>query len=484
MQDGAVYKIKLSDTNALSKIKEKNSCLFNLDCTGIIGNFSDDLAGTANIASIDFSGSSISSFDPGAFTSCTGLTSVKLPAGVITLGENLFKGCTNLTAVSNLNTLSDGIFDGCTSLTSVSMTGITSIPKEAFKGSAISISSLPSGITSIGESAFADTNITSITLPNTVTSIGANAFENTAITSITIPNSNITIGADAFKGCNLVNLTISPTAAINSGSSAFATNSNLKVTVPSGTTIAANAFKDWTSIGEIVLPGTITTLNSSAFEGCTALRTINLEDTKITSLSQNLFKDCSSLEELTLPDTVYSYGYECLAGSGITELVIPKTPPSKSFTSNDYCLANSNITKLTVDANSISSIGGIIRNSNVTTLVLQANLGTGGKITNQIVNATKLTSVTFDSSVTSIPDNMLKGCTNLTTLVIPASVKEIGQDAFLNTNITDLTVGGTNSWTDTVANISGFTLYADSINKLYIMRGSIDSYTGQKFNRP
>ena len=55
------------------------------------------------------------------FKGCTGLTEVKLPASLTTIGEYAFDGCTGLTEIklpASLTTIDKYAFFGCTELTS------------------------------------------------------------------------------------------------------------------------------------------------------------------------------------------------------------------------------------------------------------------------------------------------------------------------------------------------------------------------------
>lgn len=63
---------------------------------------------------------------------------------------------------------------------------------------------LPKGITTIGDDAFSyNTSLTSIKIPNTVTTIGKRAFYGcTNLTSIEIPDSVTYIGEYCFWNCN------------------------------------------------------------------------------------------------------------------------------------------------------------------------------------------------------------------------------------------------------------------------------------------
>jgi hypothetical protein len=116
------------------------------------------------------------------------LTSVNIPNGVTTIGEDAFAYCTSLTSVNipnSVTTIVDQAFMTCTSLTNVN---------------------IGNGVTSIGNALFYNcTSLTSVSIPNSVTSIGPGGGEPfgncTSLTSVTIPNSVTSIGEYAFAVC-------------------------------------------------------------------------------------------------------------------------------------------------------------------------------------------------------------------------------------------------------------------------------------------
>lgn len=113
------------------------------------------------------------------------ITSVTIPSGTTTIGNNVFNGCTGLTSVTipdSVTSIGDYAFRNCSGLTSVT---------------------IGNSVTSIGSTAFSYcSGLTSVTIPNSVTTIGKNAFEYcSGLTSVTIGNSVTSIGNYTFRYC-------------------------------------------------------------------------------------------------------------------------------------------------------------------------------------------------------------------------------------------------------------------------------------------
>ena len=128
-----------------------------------------------------------------AFTDCSGLTSLTLPAGITSIGDDTFYGCSGLTSLTlpaGITSIDKYAFSGCSGLTSLTLpAGITSIDKYAFSGcSRLTSLTLPAGITSIGEFAFSYcSGLTSIYVyAEKVPRIGRYAFEGCASRKCTL----------------------------------------------------------------------------------------------------------------------------------------------------------------------------------------------------------------------------------------------------------------------------------------------------------
>ena len=142
-----------------------------------------------------------------AFSGCTGLTSLSLPAAA-EIGENAFFGCSRLTSVSlpAATKIGDAAFGYCDALKRVSLPAATKIGRFAFTVCPGLTSVLLPVATKIGDVAFQDcTRLTRLQLGATPPSVGTEAFAH-------CPNSRTLIITDA-TGRPLVGTALATAAA-------------------------------------------------------------------------------------------------------------------------------------------------------------------------------------------------------------------------------------------------------------------------------
>lgn len=135
----------------------------------------------------------------GAFSSCTNLETVSLPAKLYSdnttkaLRQSTFSGCTKLKYVTgtantvDITTIGESAFNGCTSLSDFDFSIFTS------------------SLTTIGKSAFLNCNTIAnsgnISLPASITTINDSAFQNSKIVTMLINSTSIKLGTSAFNTC-------------------------------------------------------------------------------------------------------------------------------------------------------------------------------------------------------------------------------------------------------------------------------------------
>lgn len=147
-----------------------------------------------------------------AFSKCTKLQSLTIPASVSEIGKETFKSASNITEISvDANNQKYDSRENCNAIieteaqTLIFGCGKTTVPKD---------------VTKIGDYAFSGCeNLVEIKLPDSVTSIGHWCFSESSLKSIVIPDTVTEIGSAAFWGCRLLEKITIPAAKF--GSNAF-----------------------------------------------------------------------------------------------------------------------------------------------------------------------------------------------------------------------------------------------------------------------
>jgi hypothetical protein len=88
------------------------------------------------------------------------------------------------------------------------------------------------------------------------------------------------------------------------------------------TTIGDNAFA-WSSIKNVSLPTSITSIKDDAFKSAKRLTTVDLND-GLTSIGTSAFDDATELTSIAIPDTVTQLGNSAFKGTKrLREVVLP-----------------------------------------------------------------------------------------------------------------------------------------------------------------
>ncbi len=273
-------------------------------------------------------------------------------SNVTILGQNAFKGCSNLESIqlpSNLTTIQKEAFVGCAALKSVTIYNkVTSIAEKAFYECAnIENLTMSSGIVTIGDYAFYGcASIKAVTLPLSLTTIGKHAFDGcSSIARFYLYYKVESIGEGAFANC-----TSCANFQVHASNPYFTTNT-YRVLSKDGTTLyvypAGMTSKSYgfptsvVNIAPYALAGasnlTSVTFNNVenigdyAFDGCANLATVSFTD-KIKSVGKGAFRNCQSLYTLVMTDQLTSIGENAFQGvaQGIRTEVKWTTPLSIS----------------------------------------------------------------------------------------------------------------------------------------------------------
>ena len=273
-----------------------------------IGNtaFSD----CSSLATVTFEkGSRLKTIGNNAYYRCTSLTSIEIPASVETIEKKAFMHCSSLATVtfekgSQLKTIAgdsyDGAFSDCSSLTSIEIpASVETIGKEAFKRcSSLATVTFEKGsqLKIIGGGYSSSSHF------GTYSDYYGAFSDCSSLTSIEIPASVETIEATAFKRCSKLTTVT------------FEKGSQLK-TIGGGysSSYYHGAFSDCSSLTSIEIPASVETVEAAAFLGCSQLATVTFEkgsQLKIigggysSSYYYGAFLGCSSLTSIEIPASV------------------------------------------------------------------------------------------------------------------------------------------------------------------------------------
>ena len=428
-----------------------------------------------------YNGMPVVSVEASAFLNNTAITSVVLPDGITSIGENAFNGCESLTSVtfgknSQLSSIGPGAFNYCYSLESITIPeSVTSIGSDAFYY-CCGLRSVTFGensqLTSIGDYAFLGCySIESITIPASVTSIGERAFvECYRLVEVwNLSKLNITAGSEdnGYVGYYAKRVETEPSESyVYTDENGYViyydgkvkalinyTGNETKLTIPDDitelncfalsdcynitsvtfgensqlTSIGDGAFNWCESLESITIPDSVTSIGDGAFYCCAKLTSITIPD-GVKSIGNYAFEECTALESITIPGSVLSIGYSAFEGcTALKSITIPDSVLNIGDSAFEGCTALESITI----PDSVLSIGY-----------------------SAFEECTALKSITIPGSVLSIGQRTFAGCSGLESAIIADGVTSIGDDTFLNcTNLVNV------SLPDSLTSIGSDTFY-------------------------
>lgn len=241
-------------------------------------------------------------------------------------------------------------------------------------------------------------------------------------------------------------LTISGSGAIND--SAFAGNTSIKVVkINSGITrIGSEAFENCTALTSISIPNSVTEMGAYVFNGATDLKTLTLPST-IKTMIDNVGGYHGSLNGSSVQKVIFSAGttsipyLACSGAASLTSVVLPSgvtTIQARAFEETALSSISLPSSLTTMEANIFLNV------STLKTLEIPAKVKTmqsndGGY--HGSLNGSYITTLSFKSGMTKIPDYAAQGAAHLTSVSIPSDVTTLGLNSFYEcSSLTSITL--------------------------------------------
>ena len=384
------------------------------------------------------------------FAGFTALTTVSLESGLKEIGKKAFADCTKLATVQwgcyDLETIGEQAFANCTALTGTldihSLYSLKKISDKAFAGTKYTTAKLCHlGDTklTIGQLVFnSNTSLKTLELVGGSFVLNELAFGNaTNLQEVTIDSRSglldmtYNYNYSPFYGLNNLQ-TVHISGNVTLGSAAFLNNTGLTtVDIQSANSCHREAFSGCTNITSVTW-GVTDEADVNAFQSTSKINSVTIKTSHVPGY---LFQNQKNLKSVSGNFT--SVGHYAFAGCGFTQLTFPTTLTEVG----DFAFANNPITSLVVPEQ-ITKVGAASFYSsqltNVSWNAIDCEYEYGDDLSYYSVcgplanrgETNNITSFAFGNKVTRIPEKCCQYLDKISTLVIPATVTEIGDEAF------------------------------------------------------
>ncbi|HKM33866.1 MAG TPA: leucine-rich repeat domain-containing protein [Lachnospiraceae bacterium] len=314
---------------------------------------------------------------------------------------------------------------------------ITCVHKNAFsKIQVLEVVMIPESIASIGSKAFADcVNLHKVNLPERPIVIKKDAFEGTSINEE---------GDDGvwYIGRQLIQAHkgICGTYEIKEGTLSIADLAFKecvyleKVVIPGSVKVIGNqAFSECIRLKDLVMPGNLNELGAGAFYKCSNLERVVVPE-GIQNLGRSVFEKCEALEELKLPETLTSISFDSIRETKILN-EFEKSKEKALYIGNWLISYRADFDgELTIKQGTIGIadqwlLSGNIEKRNLSSLLIPASMKYIG--ISAFERCADLREVSLPEGLISLGQSAFRDCLNLRNVIIPKSVQNVDQWAFM-----------------------------------------------------
>lgn len=371
----------------------------------------------------------------GAFKNCKSLTAITIPANVDNIESHAFEGCSSLAT-----------------LTFAEESKLKIISKYAFATSSIEELKIPESIVVIESAAFYDCKLDVLEIPINVEYIGPDAFSwSKTLSSVHFEKGSKLKYLSGFSSCKALSTIDIPASVEEIGERAFAHSNIISVTFAQNSslkTIGIQAFWN-TSISSIEIPASVEEIDCEAFYECGKLsKVIFANGSKLKKLNagyfyqipdgmiqtvaarKGVFAECSLLSSIEIPASVENIGagtfLNCTSLSKVSFETGSRLKKIDGVYYRDYSPLGafqncSHLTKIEIPA-SVEEIGPATFKDCVRLISVDFE---------QNSNLTKISGGYFLTADKDSHYGAFLNCRELSSIVIPANVEEIGMCAFM-----------------------------------------------------
>ena len=364
-------------------------------------------------------GSGVTTIGKTAFTDCKALTEIVIPSGVDYIGEYAFCNCigaTTLTIENGITELGMYAFAGDIALETVVIPDSVKIIDEGvfYRCSELKNVTLGEGVEKIGLVAFDETKIWSESPTNEVYLgrwfLGLLDYD---VSYVTIAEGTYGIASYALYGTPAVDSFIVADSVKIIGDYAFAECTMNSVVIGAGVEIIGEgAFENSGNLTAVILGSVDPELPIIKYS---SLRTIE----------SYAFRNCSSLNEIVIPDTVKSIGSHAFRGSGIYD-----NASGVVYAGNwivDYTDSLSGDVSVAEGTVGIANYA-FYQCMTMTSIDMPNSVRTIGRAA--FYECSKLKTVAFPQTLEAIEDYTFYRCDRLKGITLPPALRSIGRSAF------------------------------------------------------
>jgi len=389
------------------------------DGKAIITDVKDTTSGKVTIPST-LGGYPVSEIGAGAFSSCYEITEVVIPNSVTRVNMTAFWYCTKLSKVTIPNSvqyIGSQAFGACKLLATVDIpASVTDIDSSAFYAceglTAINVASGNSSYTSVSGILFNKAKTELVVFPANYNAI-----------SYTVPDSVKRIRGYSFFGAKNLNEIKLPVGLVSVGEYAFSRCTSIeRIDIPESVgVIDESAFSNCTSLNSFVLPDKIRSIEIGTFQGCENLKRVVLPE-NLERICGYAFSGCKSLQITEFPETIASIGACAFLGT------------SYYYDANNW-------------RNGVFSLNTYILGTNRDFVSETYNIGSQITIVaDEAFSYTDcLKNVIVPETVKRVGQNAFRNCKNLSKINLPDAAMDIGANAFYGTAYYDNTSNWDNS---------------------------------------